>query len=198
MRASLLTRAGSVAAAAAIATTGVMATAGAADASTAHPRLATHLGAAKRHAVEHRHHVTLLLGRLSTKHHNIGLRGRLVFLDRVTKKGLVQIGHACVVGEDNIVCAQTGLAGSSVLERNVLLAGQVGVSGHLTIHDDAIVYAQSGIGGDVPAGARVSGSPAFAANEWLRAISAFSKLPELLKNLRDLKKRIEQLEHGQQ
>src|SRR5208282_3001404 len=111
---------------------------------------------------------------------------------------LVQIGHACVVGEDNIVCAQTGLAGSSILERNVLLAGQVGVSGHLTVHDDAIVYAQSGIGGDVPAGARVSGSPAFAANDWLRAITAFPKLPELLKNVRDLKKRIERLEHGKQ
>src|SRR6185436_6396855 len=41
---------------------------------------------------------------------------------------LVQVGHACVVGEDNIVCAQAGLAGSSILERNVLLAGQVGVS----------------------------------------------------------------------
>src|SRR5450755_3977443 len=108
---------------------------------------------------------------------------------------LVQIGHACVVGEDNIICAQTGLAGSSVLERNVLLAGQVGVSGHLTIHDDAIVYAQSGIGGDVPAGARISGSPAFAANEWLRAITAFPKLPELLKSVRELKKRIEQLEN---
>jgi hypothetical protein len=93
MRASLLTRAGSVAAAAAFATTGVMVTAGAADASTAHHRLATHLSVAKRHAVEHHHHVTLLLGRLSTKHHNIGLRGRLVFLDRVTKKGVVQIGH---------------------------------------------------------------------------------------------------------
>jgi UDP-3-O-[3-hydroxymyristoyl] glucosamine N-acyltransferase len=111
---------------------------------------------------------------------------------------LVQIGHACVVGEDNIICAQTGLAGSSILERNVLLAGQVGVSGHLTVHDDAIVYAQSGIGGDVAAGARVSGSPAFAANEWLRAITAFPKLPELLKNVRDLKKRIEQLENGKQ
>jgi len=111
---------------------------------------------------------------------------------------LVQIGHACVVGEDNIICAQTGLAGSSILERNVLLAGQVGISGHLTIHDDAVVYAQSGIGGDVPAGARVSGSPAFAASEWLRAITAFPKLPELLKTLRDLKKRIEQLEHGKQ
>ena len=49
---------------------------------------------------------------------------------------LVQVGHACVVGEDNIICAQTGLAGSSVLERNVLLAGQVGISGHLTIHEN--------------------------------------------------------------
>ena len=111
---------------------------------------------------------------------------------------LVQIGHACVVGEDNIICAQTGLAGSSVLEPNVLLAGQVGISGHLTIHRDAIVYAQSGIGGDVPAGARMSGSPAFAANAWLRAITAFPKLPDLLKTLRDLKKRIEQLENGKQ
>jgi len=109
---------------------------------------------------------------------------------------LVQVGHACVVGEDNIVCAQTGLAGSSILERNVLLAGQVGISGHLTIHDDAIVYAQSGIGGDVAAGARMSGSPAFAANEWLRAVTAFPKLPELLKTVREMKKRIEQLENG--
>ena len=107
---------------------------------------------------------------------------------------LVQVGHACTVGEDNIICAQTGLAGSTVLERNVLLAGQVGSSGHLTVHEGAIVYAQSGIGGDVAAGARISGSPAFAAGEWLRAITAFPKLPELLKTLRDLKKRVEELE----
>src|SRR5438105_1442006 len=78
---------------------------------------------------------------------------------------LVQIGHASVVGEDNIICAQAGLAGSSILERNVLLAGQAGVSGHLTIHEDAIVYAQSGIGGDVPAGSVMSGSPAFDSRE---------------------------------
>ena len=63
---------------------------------------------------------------------------------------LVQVGHACVVGEDNIICAQTGLAGTTILEKNVLLAGQVGVSGHLTIHDNAVVYAQSGVGHDVP------------------------------------------------
>jgi UDP-3-O-[3-hydroxymyristoyl] glucosamine N-acyltransferase len=101
---------------------------------------------------------------------------------------LVQVGHACVVGEDDIVCAQTGLAGSTILGKSVLLAGQVGVSGHLTIHDGAVVYAQSGIGHDVPAGATVSGSPAFDAGEWLRAITAFQKLPEILRRVRQLEK----------
>jgi len=107
---------------------------------------------------------------------------------------LVQIGHACVVGEDNIICAQTGLAGSSILEKNVLLAGQVGISGHLTIHDNAVIYAQSGIGGDVPAGAVLSGSPAFEAREWLRSITAFQKLPDLLRTVRQLEKRVRELE----
>jgi UDP-3-O-[3-hydroxymyristoyl] glucosamine N-acyltransferase len=107
---------------------------------------------------------------------------------------LVQVGHACVVGEDNIICAQTGLAGSSVLEKNVLLAGQVGVSGHLTIHDNAIVYAQSGIGGDVAARAVISGSPAFDSRDWLRAITAFQKLPELVKSMRQLERRVRELE----
>lgn len=107
---------------------------------------------------------------------------------------LVQIGHACVVGEDNIICSQTGLAGSSILEKNVLLAGQVGISGHLTIHDNAVIYAQSGIGGDVEAGAVMSGSPAFEAHEWLRAITAFPKLPALLRTMRQLEKRVAELE----
>jgi UDP-3-O-[3-hydroxymyristoyl] glucosamine N-acyltransferase len=103
---------------------------------------------------------------------------------------LVQIGHACVVGEDNIICSQTGLAGSSILERNVLLAGQVGISGHLTIHDGAVIYAQSGIGGDVEAGAVMSGSPAFDAATWRRAITAFQKLPDLLRTVRRLEKQL--------
>jgi UDP-3-O-[3-hydroxymyristoyl] glucosamine N-acyltransferase len=107
---------------------------------------------------------------------------------------LVQVGHACTVGEDNIICAQTGMAGSTVLERNVLLAGQVGSSGHLTVHEGATVYAQSGIGGDVDAGARISGSPAFGASEWLRAATAFQKLPEMLRTIRELKKKVDELE----
>jgi UDP-3-O-[3-hydroxymyristoyl] glucosamine N-acyltransferase len=109
---------------------------------------------------------------------------------------LVQVGHACTVGEDNIICAQTGLAGSTVLERNVVLAGQVGSSGHLTVHEDAVVYAQSGIGGDVAKGARISGSPAFAANEWLRAITVYQKLPDLIRTVRELKRKVDELKQN--
>jgi UDP-3-O-[3-hydroxymyristoyl] glucosamine N-acyltransferase len=111
---------------------------------------------------------------------------------------LVQVGHASVVGEDNIICAQTGLAGSSILGKGVLLAGQVGVSGHLTIHDGATVYAQSGVGGDVEPGGRISGSPAFDAREWLRAATAFPKLPEVLKTVRQLEKRLAAVEQAAQ
>jgi len=107
---------------------------------------------------------------------------------------LVQVGHACTVGEDNIICAQAGLAGSSHLGKSVLLAGQSGISGHLTIHDHAIIYAQAGIGGEVPAGALMAGSPAFDARTWRRAVAAFPQLPEMLKTLRELKRRVESLE----
>jgi UDP-3-O-[3-hydroxymyristoyl] glucosamine N-acyltransferase len=103
---------------------------------------------------------------------------------------LVQIGHSCVVGEDNIICAQTGLAGSSILEKNVLLAGQVGISGHLTIHEGATVYAQSGVGGDVAKGARISGSPAFEARQWLRAQNGFQMLPDLIRTVRQLERQL--------
>ncbi len=130
-------------------------------------------------------------------------------IDRATigesrvKKGaiidsLVQIGHACVVGENDIICAQVGLAGSTTLGKNVVLTGQVGVSGHLTIHDNAVVYAQSGVGGDVKEGSVISGSPAFDAREWLRAVTAFPKLGELVKSIRELKKKVEDLERRMQ
>lgn len=105
--------------------------------------------------------------------------------------GLVQVGHGCVVGEDNIICAQVGLAGSTILEKNVLLAGQVGISGHLTVHDNAVVYAQSGVGHDVPAGSVISGSPAYEARQWLRTITALPKLPELVRTVRELQRKSE-------
>jgi UDP-3-O-[3-hydroxymyristoyl] glucosamine N-acyltransferase len=107
---------------------------------------------------------------------------------------LVQIGHACEVGEDNIICAQAGLAGSTTLEKGVLMAGQSGSAGHLTVHEGASIYARGAAGSDVPAHARFAGAPAFEAGAWLRAITAFQKLPELLKTVRELNKRVDTIE----
>lgn len=106
---------------------------------------------------------------------------------------LVQIGHACVVGEDNIICAQAGLAGSTVLEAGVTMAGQSGSAGHLTVRKGAVVYAQAGVGHDVPENTVVGGSPAFEAREWLRACTTFTRLPEMWKTLRNLEKRVKEL-----
>jgi UDP-3-O-[3-hydroxymyristoyl] glucosamine N-acyltransferase len=99
---------------------------------------------------------------------------------------LVQVGHGSTVGENTLLCAQVGLAGSTTVGKNVILAGQVGVAGHLTIGDGAIATAQTGIPGDVAAGAVVSGYPAMDNRAWLRTVAAVNRLPELLKKLRSI------------
>ena len=97
---------------------------------------------------------------------------------------LVQVGHGSRVGENTLLCAQAGLAGSTDVGKNVILAGQVGVAGHCKIGDGAIATAQSGIPNDVPAGAVVSGYPAIDNKLWLRCSAVFSRLPELMKAVR--------------
>jgi len=97
---------------------------------------------------------------------------------------LVQVGHGSRVGEDTLLCAQVGLAGSTDVGKNVILAGQVGVAGHCKIGDGAIATAQSGIPSDVAAGAVVSGYPAIDNKLWLRCSAVFSKLPEIAKAVR--------------
>lgn len=97
---------------------------------------------------------------------------------------LVQVGHASIVGENTLLCAQVGLAGSTHVGRNVTLAGQVGVAGHLTIGDGAIATAQTGIPSDIAPGAIVSGYPAMDNRAWLRMVAALQRVPDLLRRLR--------------
>jgi UDP-3-O-[3-hydroxymyristoyl] glucosamine N-acyltransferase len=97
---------------------------------------------------------------------------------------LVQVGHGSTVGEDTLLCAQVGLAGSTEVGRNVILAGQVGVAGHCSIGDGVIATAQSGIPNDVAAGKMVSGYPAIDNRQWLRSVALFNRLPELLRTLK--------------
>jgi UDP-3-O-[3-hydroxymyristoyl] glucosamine N-acyltransferase len=103
---------------------------------------------------------------------------------------LVQVGHASHVGENTLICAQTGLAGSSIIGNNVILTGQTGVAGHCTVGDGVILTAQSAVSHDVPAGKVISGSPGFDNRLWLRAVSLFQRLPELAKRLDRVEKKL--------
>jgi UDP-3-O-[3-hydroxymyristoyl] glucosamine N-acyltransferase len=107
---------------------------------------------------------------------------------------LVQIGHSCTVGEDALVCAQVGLAGSSDIGRKVILAGQAGVAGHLKIGDGAVLTAKSATSHDVAPGKIISGIPAFDNKEWLRSTAAFRRLGEMHRLLRVLEARLLKLE----
>lgn len=110
---------------------------------------------------------------------------------------LVQIGHSCTIDEDALVCAQTGLAGSSVIGKRVILAGQVGIAGHLKVGDDAVITAKSATSHDIAPGKIISGIPAFDNKDWLRSIAAFRRLGEMAREFRNLIKRVEKLENGE-
>jgi UDP-3-O-[3-hydroxymyristoyl] glucosamine N-acyltransferase len=103
---------------------------------------------------------------------------------------LVQIGHSCIVDEDALICAQTGLAGSSHIGKRVILTGQVGIAGHLKVGDDAVLTAKSATSHDVEPGKVMSGVPAFENREWLRSTAAFRKLGEMAARLRRLEKQV--------
>lgn len=100
---------------------------------------------------------------------------------------LVQVGHGSHVGEDALLCAQVGLAGSTEIGARAILTGQVGVVGHCKVGENAIVTPQSGVANDVPAGALVSGAPAVDHKLWLKYSAILPKLPEIVRALRRMK-----------
>ena len=97
---------------------------------------------------------------------------------------LVQVGHGSHIGEDSLLAAQVGLAGSTQVGDNVILTGQAGVVGHCKIGDGAIVTPQSGVAGDVAKGAIVSGTPAVDHTLWLKYSAILNRLPDIAKSVR--------------
>jgi UDP-3-O-[3-hydroxymyristoyl] glucosamine N-acyltransferase len=105
---------------------------------------------------------------------------------------LVQIAHNCDVGEGAIIAGQVGLSGSTVVGARAVLMGGVGSAGHLSIGPGAFVAARAGLIKDVPAGARVFGLPAVPDRRWHRMMAALSRLPEALRRLRRLERRLDE------
>ena len=107
---------------------------------------------------------------------------------------LVQVGHNCEVGEDVILIAQVGVSGSCTIGDRAVLAGQVGIADHVTVAAGAIVTAQSGVPSDIETGGVWSGTPSRPSMETRRIWAAEALLPELVRKVRALEKRVRELE----
>lgn len=109
---------------------------------------------------------------------------------------LVQIGHNNKIGKHVIMCGQVGVSGSCKIDDYAILAGSAGIADHVTIGQGAVVMARAGVAGDVPAATQVFGSPAKDKRIAYKEQVALSKLPELIKKVKQLEEQLQNLEAG--
>jgi UDP-3-O-[3-hydroxymyristoyl] glucosamine N-acyltransferase len=102
----------------------------------------------------------------------------------------VQIGHNCQIGKHNLLVSQVGIAGSVTTGDHVVLAGQVGVSDHVSVGAGTVVGAQSGLYHSVAEGLRMLGCPARPEGEQKRILACMEKLPEMRRELRQLRQHL--------
>lgn len=120
--------------------------------------------------------------------------GSTIIRRGVKLDNLIQIAHNVEIGENTVIAAQTGIAGSTKIGKNCMIGGQVGIVGHLTIADKVKVAAQSGISSSIKEkGAVIQGSPAFNISNYKRSYVFFKKLPELYKRIQELQKELTSL-----
>jgi UDP-3-O-[3-hydroxymyristoyl] glucosamine N-acyltransferase len=112
----------------------------------------------------------------------------------VKTDNLVQIAHNVTVGENTILVAQVGISGSVTIGKNAILAGQAGIAGHLNVGDNAIVGPKAGVAKSVPEGQVVSGVVAMPHKLWLRVQNVLPKLPEFIKKVSKIEKRLNKIE----
>ncbi len=111
----------------------------------------------------------------------------------VKMDNLIQIAHNVEIGDNSVVIAQAGVAGSTKIGKNVIIAAQAGLVGHLSVADGAIIAAQSGVTHNLKEKEIVLGSPAFDIREYRRSSAVFRRLPDLRSLVYKLQKEIEQL-----
>jgi len=116
--------------------------------------------------------------------------GSTIIRRGVKLDNLIQVAHNVEIGENTVIAAQTGIAGSTHIGRNCMIGGQVGIVGHISIADGTKVAAQSGVGKSITEpNTIVQGSPAFGIMDYKKSYLGFMKLPELLRQVAQLQKK---------
>ena len=116
--------------------------------------------------------------------------GSTIIRKGVKIDNLIQIAHNVDIGENTVIAAQTGIAGSTKIGKNCMIGGQVGIIGHLTIGDNVKIAAQSGIGHNVKDGDIMQGSPAFNVRDYKKSYVYFRKLSQMAEDIDRLKKQV--------
>ena len=122
-----------------------------------------------------------------------GTMGSTIVRQGAKIDNLVQIAHNCEIGENTVIAAQTGLAGTTKVGKNCQFGGQVGTAGHLSIGDNVMIGAQSGVPKSVKSNQIILGSPAFEIKDCMKSISIYKNLPELRNEVIQLQKEIKSL-----
>jgi UDP-3-O-[3-hydroxymyristoyl] glucosamine N-acyltransferase len=112
----------------------------------------------------------------------------------VKTDNLVQIGHNVAVGENTIIVAQVGIAGSTKIGKDVTIGGQVGFVDHIEVGDRVMIGSKSGVAKSIPSGEVVSGIPTMPHRLWLKTRGHIRRLPEYSERLKELTERIQELE----
>jgi len=111
----------------------------------------------------------------------------------VKMDNLIQIAHNVEIGENSVVIAQAGVAGSTKIGKNVILAAQAGLVGHINIGDGAIIAAQSGVAHSIKEKEIVLGSPAFDIRQYRKSAAIFKRLPDMRNTVIQLERDIKEL-----
>ena len=118
--------------------------------------------------------------------------GSTVIRKGVKLDNLIQIGHNVTIGENTVMAAQSGVAGSSKIGKNCMIGGQAGISGHITIGDNVKMAAQSGVPSNIPDGQTIMGSPAMEASQYRKSFIYFRNFEKLVKRIDELEKEVKQ------
>ncbi|MDX6181491.1 UDP-3-O-(3-hydroxymyristoyl)glucosamine N-acyltransferase [Flavobacterium sp. Fl-77] len=102
----------------------------------------------------------------------------------------IQIAHNVEIGENTVIAAQTGVAGSTKIGKNCMIGGQVGIAGHLTIGNNVRLQAQAGVARNIKDDEILQGSPAFNYNDFSKSYVHFKNFPKIVSELEELKKQI--------
>lgn len=126
---------------------------------------------------------------------------RATFGTTIIRKGVkldnqIQIGHNVEIGENTVIAAQTGIAGSTKIGKNCMIGGQVGIAGHLTIGNNVRIQAQSGVGRNIKDNEILQGSPTFRYNDFSKSYVHFKNLPKIVTEIEELKKQIVNNKNG--